>query len=140
MRTIHGLLLVCVMISMFAAAGCTNSEDTTPVVSGTQVVTATPSLSPTPEFEKNVIGFEKRYTPEGTCYWETRVNLVNNGAAAATNVKVLVALVNEDTGATAASQSELYTRFNAGEGKSFVKRLGGECDQQYRVDIFIDSD
>jgi hypothetical protein len=140
MSTIQKLLLVCVMISIFAAAGCTNGEDTTPVVSGTQVVTATPSPSPAPVFEKNVIGFEKRYTPEGTCYWETRVELVNTGAGAATNVKVLVSLVNEYTGATADSESELFPRFNAGESKSFVEQLTGECDQQYRVDISIDSD
>ncbi|KQC04971.1 MAG: hypothetical protein APR53_09185 [Methanoculleus sp. SDB] len=140
MRMIRGLLLVCIMISMFAAAGCTNGEETTPAATGTPAVTATPSPSPGPVFEKNIIEFEKRYTPEGTCYWETRIELVNTGTGAATNVKVLVSLVNEDSGATADSESELFTRFNAGESKSFVKRLNGECDQGYRVEIAIDSD
>ena len=86
-----------------------------------------------------MVKFEKQWqwNDLDSPYWECVVLVSNTGNVDLFDVKILVKLTDTADGSIRDMETQVYTRFNAGENKQFTKKLYGDTGHSYipKVDI-----
>lgn len=106
------------------------TSDTTPISSTGKQVYGNIVLD-VPEFVQH-------WKPDGTCYWEGRIHVINTGTAPEMDVVIRSYLIRESDDEKEWVDSKYLTRVNPDEPLSYISTLYGNCDEKYYVVVHVD--
>ena len=122
---IKPIVIALIIISSVCFAGCTTSQSVD---------------STTHDFAQTVSIPEQHYSPDGSCYYTSLIDIKNTGKGPALNVMVRCSLKDASTGEIADTESKFFEVIDEDDHKAFSVSLNGECDRNYAISVDISED
>lgn len=96
--------------------------------------------STTHNFGQTVSLPEQHYSPDGSCYYTSLIDITNTGFGPAQNVMLRCSLKDAATGKVSDTESQFFEVIDEGDHKAFSVSLEGDCDRNYAIGVDISED
>ncbi|HDQ07923.1 MAG TPA: hypothetical protein ENN44_03985 [Methanoculleus sp.] len=149
MRNQSSRLIICLALlcaGLAGMAGCLDgkspplSDHDVSVIPGGTPVTPYAGTYEEGDLLITVPEFQQHWNPDGTCYWDGRIQVTNTAPVPKTNVIIRSSIIDIGTGTAVETKSTTYPRIGGTESLSLNVQLRGECDGKYtfRVETIVD--
>lgn len=134
------------IIFLTVCGGCTDSVPDE--ITDEDIIVIPAGATPTSTIGKQVYGnlvidvpdFVQHWKPDGTCYWEGRIQVTNTGNEPEMNVVIRSHLIRTSDDQKEYTNSKSLTRINPNEPLSYVSQLYGNCNEDYYIIVAADTE